>query len=548
MPQHIEFSFGPTSTTRKKPKDFVCNLKSVQCSFTGSGSQQCRRKTVMGIDLCHNHLLIEKTLVVKRSVIQNERIGLFAAHPKSVFRDMQVKLRRAGAAATAVREMAQAVPVFEKGDTICIFKGEPISHAEALRRYTAVENAPYLLMVRGAARDEARRDDTPVYLDFACARSYCSLANVSKKDYNAHLVVREDTGAMTLVARENILHHQEIIAKRDLSPSRHRHPQFTRTYSRREALKGYRYFTYGKSSSSSRLSQRVAMTPGNFDDDDDDTKDRKDIYQANVAKYFEDNNTNRLLSVLKKLLDARRRLKSGSSGSSRKKQYYFCCSSATRKQRPGEEEDVDNTENMKPVVVEEEKRDVDTIRNIDTVTLSTATTTAHVSEIFGPEIQKGFTLQEKFMVALVAACIAYLGNAQEIEALDELVHLIKENSRSYPSYLAALLNSVNGLHSEVIRDRLNLLITEGSSMRMQRGHEAKSTKDIATYVYIYNEFRDSALQQQRIIQIYLTARYDEFRNKILATGSSAFKSVLNKIGEKQEELLLFVHSIENLNV
>ena len=85
-------------------------------------------------------------------------------------------------------------------------------------------------------------------------------------------------------------------------------------------------------------------------------------------------------------------------------------------------------------------------------------------------------------------------------------------------------------------------------MRMQRGHEAKSTKDIATYVYIYNEFRDSALQQQRIIQIYLTARYDEFRNKILATGSSAFKSVLNKIGEKQEELLLFVHSIENINV
>ena len=83
---------------------------------------------------------------------------------------------------------------------------------------------------------------------------------------------------------------------------------------------------------------------------------------------------------------------------------------------------------------------------------------------------------------------------------------------------------------------------------MQRGHEAKSTKDIVTFVYLHNEFKDIAFQQQRIIKIYLAARYDEFRNEILATGSSAFKYALDKIGGKQEELLLFVQSIQkNLN-
>jgi len=99
---------------------FHGQLDGEQCTAHNKADRRCRRRTVIGLGLCWQHLLAEEHLRIKKSIIHNAGMGLFALDKS---------------------EPADGV-VFRKNDIICQYDGELIDRDELEDRYDN-KTAPY---------------------------------------------------------------------------------------------------------------------------------------------------------------------------------------------------------------------------------------------------------------------------------------------------------------------------------------------------------------------------------------------------------------------
>ncbi len=56
-------------------------LHSIQCTAINKKGSQCKRRCIIGIPYCYTHLLYQKHLRIKKSLIPNGGLGLFAEDP-----------------------------------------------------------------------------------------------------------------------------------------------------------------------------------------------------------------------------------------------------------------------------------------------------------------------------------------------------------------------------------------------------------------------------------------------------------------------------------
>jgi hypothetical protein len=155
---------------------FSCMLSSHQCEATNRNGHRCRRRTVIGVGLCWNHLLSIKHLRIKESSVENSGLGLFAMNSA----------------------MPENAIVFKKGEMIIEYGGEDIDIEELNNRYQD-RTAPYGV--------QKKKDST--YNDSACVRGIGSNANTQVGKQNARLGI----GAGDIVkvyATKNIRNNTEI--------------------------------------------------------------------------------------------------------------------------------------------------------------------------------------------------------------------------------------------------------------------------------------------------------------------------------------------------
>jgi hypothetical protein len=154
--------------------NFQCKLVSEQCSSKCRNGASCKRRVVMGLPYCWNHLLIEKHLRVKKSTIPHGGKGLYALD----------------------NSKGNEI-IFRKGDKIIEYEGERIDEEEINRRYGNT-SAPYTLNV-----------DYDENIDCACQRGAGAIANTNKGHNNA---IFDITGnkKVYLMATKNIRNNTEI--------------------------------------------------------------------------------------------------------------------------------------------------------------------------------------------------------------------------------------------------------------------------------------------------------------------------------------------------
>ena len=159
--------------------EFECPLASHQCMAITASGTQCRRRTVIGVDLCWNHLLKLKHLRIKRSIIPHAGLGLFASDPS---------------------RPADAI-IFRPKQMIVDYEGEDIDIHELNRRYDE-ETGPYAV----------ERIENRAYQDGACERSVASNINRSSLGLrnNARLG-KGRHGYIRVYAAANIRNGQEIL-------------------------------------------------------------------------------------------------------------------------------------------------------------------------------------------------------------------------------------------------------------------------------------------------------------------------------------------------
>ena len=157
---------------------FDCRFHSKQCQFIKPNGQRCRNKVVMGLPLCHTHLLSQKHLKIKVSTIPYAGKGLFALN----------------------KSQAENAIIFKKGEKIIDYTGEHIDLQELNHRYGEY-TAPYVLLVN--------RDN---FIDPACERSVGAFANTKlrKNDNNATFSVSNRNGTASIKATKNIRNGDEI--------------------------------------------------------------------------------------------------------------------------------------------------------------------------------------------------------------------------------------------------------------------------------------------------------------------------------------------------
>ena len=161
---------------------FHALLESEQCSANTATGHRCRRRVVIGQDLCYSHLLSLKHLRIKPSTITGAGNGLFALDS---------------------RQPPNAV-LFHKGDRIGEYIGERLDLAELAERYGNY-TAPYTMKITNNE-----------FLDSATKRGYCSLANraTTANQANAEFPncnYRVVPHKIYLVAKKDIRNGDEIL-------------------------------------------------------------------------------------------------------------------------------------------------------------------------------------------------------------------------------------------------------------------------------------------------------------------------------------------------
>ena len=58
--------------------NFDCVLEKQRCSCIKSDNTRCRRKVVIGLEFCFQHLGLKRHLKIKKSTIPNSGFGVFA--------------------------------------------------------------------------------------------------------------------------------------------------------------------------------------------------------------------------------------------------------------------------------------------------------------------------------------------------------------------------------------------------------------------------------------------------------------------------------------
>jgi hypothetical protein len=157
--------------------NFECKLSSKTCTGTKKDGTQCTRHTVIGQDICWQHLLSMKHLRIKKSLIHNAGKGLFAVDKTKGDNEI----------------------IFRKGDKILEYKGDIIDNEELNERYD-VNTAPYCVQI-----------NENEYVDSACSRSCGSLANTKPNHNNASLTQNKRQHKIFVKCTKNIKNNEEIL-------------------------------------------------------------------------------------------------------------------------------------------------------------------------------------------------------------------------------------------------------------------------------------------------------------------------------------------------
>lgn len=158
MPKKFKFFIISESNTQPH---FQCELISQNCEALTKKGEACKRKVVIGLPFCWSHLLSEKHLRIKNSLIPYAGKGLFVED----------------------KTKPEGEIVFRKGDKIIDYVGEIVTMQELDNRYGKDNTAPYGIEISKNANR---------YEDAACRRGAGSLINqgTSSGDtrYNCELV------------------------------------------------------------------------------------------------------------------------------------------------------------------------------------------------------------------------------------------------------------------------------------------------------------------------------------------------------------------------
>mmetsp|Transcript_5361 Transcript_5361/g.8814 ORF Transcript_5361/g.8814 Transcript_5361/m.8814 type:complete len:277 (-) Transcript_5361:4806-5636(-) len=166
----------------QKYVDFECTLKSQQCRGITKKDKQCPRETVMGTNLCWQHLITVKFVRIKKIRGSKEK-GVFAMLSDSK------KWLKSGKPARIV---------FQKNEKIIRFRGEVLNNEQQKERYKR-RDGPYLWYVE---------DNN--YIDAACDRSAGSFVRPSDTG-NANF--KEIKGKIWFIANKDIKEGEEILGR-----------------------------------------------------------------------------------------------------------------------------------------------------------------------------------------------------------------------------------------------------------------------------------------------------------------------------------------------
>ena len=163
------------------PHTFQINLECKRCVHLNPATNAlCKRTVCIGLDLCFQHLELDKHLKVKPSTINGAGKGLFAFDKKL---------------------NANAI-LFKKNQIICRYEGEFIDEDELVERY-GDKTSPYGMIVK---KNE--------YIDSAGQRYYGSLINHKPKTQsNAEYVAvvnQRNNHYINTKATKNIKNNTEI--------------------------------------------------------------------------------------------------------------------------------------------------------------------------------------------------------------------------------------------------------------------------------------------------------------------------------------------------
>ena len=152
-------------------------LQSSQCQFIKADKHRCKRRCIIGFELCFSHRIKQDNIDIQPSTIPQAGVGLFADN---------------GSDNNSV--------VFKKGDIIILYRGQMINKRELKKRYSRY-TAPYCIQI-----DEPNDLNDPVYIDAALKRGLGSLIN-HKPHKNANCEFISDGGSVD---------YAEIVAIKDI--------------------------------------------------------------------------------------------------------------------------------------------------------------------------------------------------------------------------------------------------------------------------------------------------------------------------------------------
>lgn len=157
---------------------FACRLQCGRCEGTKKNGQRCTLTSCIGTPYCWIHLLSEKKLRIKESIIQEANKGLFAMDKQAGANDI----------------------LFRVGDTIIEYGGEVVSRDEIDERYEDF-TSPYGLA-------EGRYGE-----DGACRRGVGTIANHggSRRSNARYVLSRGANRKFKLVATKNIRNGSEVL-------------------------------------------------------------------------------------------------------------------------------------------------------------------------------------------------------------------------------------------------------------------------------------------------------------------------------------------------
>jgi hypothetical protein len=165
---------------RGDDNDFHGELESHRCAHTYENTERCKKRVQIGLDLCWIHLLKDRKLRIKESLIPNTGLGLFVEDKNANEGDV----------------------IFRKGAVICNYNGDVISYQLGEGRYGA-NTGPYLISIT----EKGYREDA------ALARGVGSLINHKCQTLsNVNFVKKRLNGIyrISIMANKNIRNYSEL--------------------------------------------------------------------------------------------------------------------------------------------------------------------------------------------------------------------------------------------------------------------------------------------------------------------------------------------------